>query len=96
MPEWEEQAPLWARLLIPVGLAALLAIALLSAACERPQPVAADAACSPKAEAWWLAEMTKACGAPGQKGALKSDECPAAAAIDAEYLRREEAECSAK
>lgn len=66
------------------------------AACSGAQPVAASATCSPKAEAWWLAEMTKACGAPSQKGALKSEECPAAAAIDAEYLRREEAECSAK
>lgn len=73
-----------------------LAVAIAVACAGAKDAVTADATCSPKAEAWWLAEMTKACGAPGQKGALKSDECPAAAAIDAEYLRREEAECSAK
>lgn len=82
--------------LLAVALPFIAAVLSMTLGCAGTRPAVDAATCSPRAEAWWLSEMTKACGAPGQKDALKSGECPAAAAIDAEYLRREELECSAK
>lgn len=66
----------------------LLSAGLLGAACEGAKPLAADASCSPKADAEFAADLALKC-----KGKPLS-ECPEADAIGDEYEKKAEEECS--
>ena len=78
-----EKPPPTPRSIGPVSLLLLV----FGVACSGAQ-VREAATCSPRAQAWWVAEMSRVCGTQF------SDECPESKRIDAEFLRRECLECA--